>query len=116
MALYGIKDNKCLQPIVETVTVITSKPVNSSNIASNVLRGEYPEGFTKNNCIPISIGGARGSSGDITFFGYWSANYNEKYRVYLTDNGIYASRYGESSDDVENASVSLTIYLMRYTD
>lgn len=114
MALYGVKDNKCLQPIVERVGTSTSKILESSPYASNILQLDYPDGFTKNNCIPIAIGGIRGT--DTWYFGYRRGNsIDENYCVKLTDSGIELYRKGDSGEDVES-SATLYVYLMKWTD
>lgn len=117
MALYGIKGNKCLQSIVERVWISnTSKLLSSSDNATNVLAVDYPEGFTKDNCIPIAVGGSRGSgSGQaMCFYGY-GTTYNEHYIVRLNDSGIYVMRKADSSDKVED-DIGVYVYLMKWTD
>ena len=114
MALYGIKDNKCLQPIVESVSVTTSKLVDSSAYASNVLVGEYPEGFTRSNCIPIAVGGLRGDNR--WFFGFRDSSYQEQYAVALEADGVRVYRFAENGSKVNGSPVSLYVYLMKHTD
>lgn len=114
MTLYGIKDNKCLQPIVERVSVTTSKLIDSSAYAYNVLVGEYPEGFTRSNCIPIAVGGPRGD--DRWFFGFRDDSYQEQYAVKLEDDGVRVYRFAEDASNVNGSSVDIYVYLMKYTD
>lgn len=114
MALYGVKDNKCLQPIVEMVSATTSKIIDSSAYAYNVLVGEYPEGFRKDNCIPIAVGGLRGDNR--WFFGFRDNSYQEQYAVVLEDDGVRVYRFAENGSKVDGSSVTLYVYLMRYTD
>ena len=114
MALYGIKDNKCLQPIVESVSVTTSKIVDSSAYAYNVLVGEYPEGFTRSNCIPIAVGGLRGDNR--WFFGFRDNSYQEQYAVVLEEDGVRVYRFAENGSKVDKNPISLYVYLMKYTD
>lgn len=114
MALYGIKDNKCLQPIVESVPVTTSKIIDSSSYAYNALVGEYPEGFTKSNCIPIAVGGLRGDNR--WFFGFRDNSYQEQYAVALEDAGVRVYRFAEDASNVNGSSVNIYVYLMKYAD
>lgn len=114
MALYGIKDNKCLQPIVESVSVTTYKVVDSSAYAYNILVGEYPAGFTKSNCIPIAVGGLRGDRR--WFFGFRDNSYQEQYAVTLEDDGVCVYRFAEDGSKVNGSSVFLYVYLMKYAD
>lgn len=114
MTLYGIKDNKCLQPIVESVSVTTSKVLDSSTYAHNILLGEYPAGFTKSNCIPIAVGGLRGDGR--WFFGFRDNSYQEQYSVVLEDGGVRVYRFAEDASNVNGSSVDIYVYLMKYTD
>ena len=102
------------QPLVESVSVITSKIIDSSSYASNILVGEYPEGFTRSNCIPIAVGGLRGDNR--WFFGFRDNSYQEQYAVELEDDGVYVYRFAEDASNVNGSSVSIYVYLLKYTD